>query len=77
MHLLGILCCHQIHDKERKADVTKELGSFTDELYGRKPTQQEEQMSLFRIVTHCKIGLEFLFCNDQLQRQVDENWFAK
>ena len=62
--------------KEKLADVTKELGLFTDELYGRKPTQQEEQLSRFRIVTHCKISLEFLFCNDQLQRQVDENHTA-
>jgi hypothetical protein len=59
--------------KEKLADVTKELGFFTNELYGRKPTQQEEQLSRFRIVTHCKIKLEFLFNNEQLQRQVQEN----
>jgi hypothetical protein len=62
--------------KEKLADVSKELGSFTNELYGQKPTQQEEQLSRFRIVTHCKISLEFLFCNEQLQRQVQENHTA-
>jgi molybdopterin-binding protein len=30
-------------------------------------------LSRFRIVTHCKIKLEFLFNNEQLQRQVQEN----
>jgi hypothetical protein len=51
----------------------KELDSFTGALFGRKPTQQEQQLSRFRIVNHCKIKLEYLFNNDQLQRQVNEN----
>ena len=53
--------------KEKLNDVVKELGTLTQELYGRIPTQQEEQLSRFRIVTHIKIRFEFLFSNAQLQ----------
>jgi hypothetical protein len=62
--------------KEKLDKVTKELRLFTTELYGRKPTQQEEQLSRFRIVTHYKIQFEFLFSNNQLQWQVLENHTA-
>jgi hypothetical protein len=62
--------------KEKLDKVNNELRSFTTELYGRKPTQQEEQLSRFRIVTQYKIRSEFLINNAQLKQQVIENHTA-